>query len=157
MTKKDTMTIIDQKLDELRALLEKLDGVELAKVLYEMRQVIAKVDNTRLFAKVFDNLAEQLRTGEVKFPSPKPINVESLINAADGVMIDDVDSKIERDDNSKHVVMINNQGVCYSFSKVELSNMRLNDGWVKIKDMGGLERTVMFYKRVPVEREDLAV
>lgn len=151
------MTIIDQKFDEWRTLLEKLDGVELEKVLYEMRQVIVKVDNARLFRKVFNNLAEQLRTGEVKFPAPKPINVESLINASDGVVIDDVDCKIERGDNSKHVVMINNQGVCYSFSKVELANMRLNDGWVKIKDMEGLERTVMFYKRVPVEREDLAV
>lgn len=120
-----------------------------------MGTVISSADQALLFPKVFDKIAEDIKNGVTVLPAKRPIDVDALITECDGIMVDGFIANFVDTDDTKTMVIVVEKGLVYSFSKADVSRISLGEWETKLKDLDGVERTIMFYKRVPVEREDL--
>lgn len=149
------MSVIDNKFNEWQLLLQKYKGPELENLLWRMGCVIAAFDQARLLPKVAENITEKIKSGEITFPAKKPIDVDDLIRACDGIMVDGFVANFVDSDDPETMVIVVEKGLLYTFQKSDISQISLGNWETKIKDLDGVERTIMFYKRVPIERDDL--
>lgn len=149
------MSVIDDKFNEWRVLLEKYRGPELEKLLWKMGTVISSSDQALLFPKVFDKIAEDIKNGVTVLPAKRPIDVDALITECDGIMVDGFVANFVDSDDPETMVIVVEKGLLYTFQKSDISQISLGNWETKIKDLDGVERTIMFYKRVPIERDDL--
>lgn len=149
------MSVIESKFNEWRVLLEKYKNEPiLERILWKMGDVISQADHALTLDKVFKDLEAKVRAGEVSF-APKPFDVDRLIQECDGIMVDGFVANFVDTDDPETMVVVVEKGLWYTFQKSVVSRISLGNLENKIKDLDGAERTVMFYKRVPVEREDL--
>lgn len=148
------MSVIDNKFNEWRLLLQKYQGQELEKLLWRMGCVIAAMDQARLFPKVLEGIT-QLDNGGIVFPTRKPIDVDDLIRECDGIMVDGFIANYVDSNDPEIMVVVVEKGLLYTFRKSDVSQISLGGWETKLKDIDGVERTVMFYKRIPVELDDL--
>ena len=119
------MSIIDEKFNEWRVLLEKYTQAELNGILWKMGSVIGQADHARLFPKVFLELAQKIASGKVKMPTLPPFDIDALIKECDGIMVDGYVANFIDSDDPERVIIVVDNGVWFDFYKTELTKMPL--------------------------------